>query len=464
MKFYIRFVLGLTLVIIVSSCGTSKSINTLKPEADLAAPLKYEKEVSHLSIPVSIKLRELENQTNLSIKGLIYEDKNLSDDNVMLKVWKQAPISITNEKGKLKVVLPLKIWAKISYGGNVFGMNIYDEREINLNGIATLVSDAKFSNWQLKTASVVESIVWKESPSITIAGKSMPITYLVNPALKYFKSTIEEKIDESIASSMNFQADILDALTKITAPIKVNESYDTWFKIHPIGLNATESKLSKDAVLLDLDLACYMESFIGKPANSIVKKESIKLTTVSKINEQFLASLIVVSPFLKASEIITKNFENQEFASGSKKVIVKKVDLWHKNGKIIIALGMEGSINGTIYLSGIPKYDAVNELIYFDELAYILETKNALLKTANWLAQGIILKKIKEATSYSIKPEMQLAKSQMEQYLKNYTLSKGIRINGTLGSIVIDKIQLTDQAVVATIKTSGKVLVNIDGM
>ncbi|WP_372745832.1 DUF4403 family protein [Lutibacter sp.] len=460
----VTILLGLVVLIFIISCGTSNKIETLKPEADLAAPILYDKEISYLNIPISMKLKDLAFQTNTILNGLIYEDKNLEGDDLMLKVWKQAPIEITDENGKIKVVLPLKIWAKVRYGSTVLGMDLYDTRELNFNGVATLLGEAKFNNWKLSAKTTVQSVVWKESPSVTIAGKSMPITYLVNPAMKYFKPTIEKKIDAAISESLNFQSNVLDALETVTKPVNVNESYDTWFKMKPIGLNATEAVLKKDVVSMNLELACFMETLIGKPLNDTFNRDEIQLKQVAKTKDQFSASLIVVSPFLKASEIITKNFQGQEFGSGSKKVTIQKVDLWHKDGKVVIALTMQGSLNGTVYLSGIPKYNKEEELIYFDDLNYVLDTKSKLMKTANWLAQGLILKKIQAYTSYSIKPEMETAKTQMEQYLKNYSPAKGIVINGKVDPIIIKNIQLTNQAMVVTLNATGKVALKIDGL
>ncbi|MBI9040971.1 DUF4403 family protein [Lutibacter sp.] len=460
----IRLLLILLVAIIVASCSSSKKIQTLKPEADLAAPILYDKELSYLNIPISIKLKDLAFQTNSILTGLIYEDGILEDDNLMMKVWKQAPIEITDSKGKIKVVLPLKVWAKVRYGSTVFGMDLYDTRELNFNGVVTLLGEAKFTNWQLSAKSTVQSVVWKESPSVTIAGRSVPITYLINPAMSYFKTTMEQKIDAAIAKSLNFQDYVLDALEKVSAPVNVHEGYDTWFKIKPLGLNATEAILNKDVVSMNLEMACFMESFIGKPAYETFNKEAIQLRLVDKMKDKFSASLIVVSPYLKASEVMTKNFQNKEFSSGSKKVTIQKVDLWHKNGKVVIALTMNGSLNGTVYLSGIPKYNNVDELIYFDNLNYVLETKSKLMKTANWLAQGIILKKIQAYTSYSIKPELEMAKNQMSQYLNNYSPAKGILINGKVDPIVIKNIQLTDQAMVVTIGTTGNLDLKINGL
>ncbi len=439
-------------------------INTLKPEADLAAELVYDKEISNLNIPISIKLQDIENQTNKFLTGLIYDDNKLEDDNILLKVWKDAPIKIIEEKGKIKVILPLKIWTKVRYGSSVLGMDLYDTRELNFNGVVTLVSDVSLSNWQLQTKTVIKSIDWKQDPTINIAGKAIPISYLMNSTLNYFKSTIEKNVDEAIRKSVNFKPQILDALDKISNPILVNPQYETWFLMTPVSLNVTESKIQQEAILFDLGITCTMETMVGKPLLKQFNTAQIVLKNVPKLDKEFSTALMVVSPYFEASKLITENFKGHEFVSGKNKVNVQKVDLWHKNGKMIVALDLIGTINGTVYLSGIPKYDEQKGDIYFDELDYILNTKNALMKTANWLAQGIVLKKIKENAKYSIKSDIDNAKLEMEKYLKNYSPSSGVFINGKIDEIVFQKIQLTNQAIISTIKTSGKINVIVNGL
>lgn len=447
-----------------TSCNTTKKIQTLKPEADLAAPLIYNKELSSLNIPISLKLKDIEYQTNKALSGLIYEDINLEDDNIVLKVWKSAPIQINEELGKIKIVLPLKVWAKVRYGTNALGMNLYDIRELNFNGVVNFMSDVTLNNWQLNTKTSIKSIEWKENPSVNIAGKVIPITYLVNPAMNYFKPTIEKSIDDAIKKSLNFQPFVLDALDKISVPTLVNQQFETWFTIKPLNLNVTDAKIKNESIFLDLGLDCHIETIVGKEAKKTFQKEKLVLKPVKNIADKFSASLMVVSPYLQISQIITKNFEGQEFVSGNKKVTVHKVDLWHKNGKMIIALDLYGSIDGTIYLSGIPTYNEQKSVIYFEDLDYILDTKNSLLKTANWLAQGVILKKIKENTQYSIKKDVENAQKQLSNYLSNFSPAPGVFINGELEGIIIDTIQLTDQAIIATIKSTGKINVTIDGL
>jgi hypothetical protein len=44
--------------------------------------------------------------------------------------------------------------------------------------------------------------------------EKIPVTYLINPAIKLFKSQIERKIDEAVEKSMNFKPNVMEALEK----------------------------------------------------------------------------------------------------------------------------------------------------------------------------------------------------------------------------------------------------------
>ena len=95
---YFPILLVFLLFLSISSCSTSNKIAALKPEPDDASPLVYETSPSFINLPISVKLKDVENQTNTLLNGLIYEDNNIEDDNIEMKIWKLAPISIENDK------------------------------------------------------------------------------------------------------------------------------------------------------------------------------------------------------------------------------------------------------------------------------------------------------------------------------------------------------------------------------
>ena len=125
MKFLIIILLGcFFLILLTTSCATGKKIDTIKPEPDLKVPVVYESQISFLKLPVTIELKDIETQINKNLNGLIYNDSVINNDNLELKVWKQAPILIKSDEGinKIKTVLPLKINAKYRYGAQEYAL------------------------------------------------------------------------------------------------------------------------------------------------------------------------------------------------------------------------------------------------------------------------------------------------------------------------------------------------------
>lgn len=445
-----------------NGCSTTQKIDALKPLPSDDAPMVYTTKTSFVNMPLEISLKEIEAQLNKTLNGEIYNDSNLDDDKTEMKITKTGPIRLIEKNGKIQTILPLKIWSRFKYGTEFMGMN--DTREINLNGIITMTSEVKLSNWKMSTISKIDNFEWSESPSISVAGKNVPITYIINPTLSIFKSKIAKKIDDAIESSCDFKPYVLDVLEKISVPFLTSEQYQTWFKLIPVEVYVTDAVLGKAKINMDLGLKCSMQTMVGlKPKNTFDRKD-IQFKAVTKIPEKLTANIAAISTYESASRIISSNFKGKEFVSGSRKIVVQNVSLWQKDSKIIIALEMSGSINGTIYLSGIPNYNAITKEIYFDQMDYVLNTKGLLTRTANWLMQGVILKKIQENCRYSIKENLEEGKKSLLPYLNNYSPMKGVFVNGTTNDFEFEKIEVTNKALIAFITTTGKMNVRIDGM
>ena len=456
--YFYFFCLSFTLL----GCSSSQKIAALKPEPSTNTTIAYKSTTSFVSMPMDITLAEIEKQLNKSLNGLIFEDNNLEDDKTEMKIWKTNPIQLIEKDGKIQSVLPLKIWAKFKYGTEFMGLN--DTKEINLDGTITLLSDVKLSNWKMNTTSKIEDFQWNQSPTLLIAGKNIPITYIINPTLSLFKSKIATKIDDAIEKSCDFKPYVLNVLEKMSTPFVTSEQYETWFKMAPIEVYTTDAQLQKNKIKMNLGLKCNMMTMVGQQPKNNFDRTAISFKPVTNVPDKTTASVAAISTYESASRILTKNFQGKEFGSGSRKIVVQKVDLWAKDGKMIIALDMLGSLNGTIYLTGIPNYNTITKEIYFDQMDYVLNTKGILTKTANWLLQGVILSKIQANCRYSIKDNLEEGKKNLLPYLNNYSPMKGVFINGSLNDFDFEKVELTDTAIIAFINGSGKMKVSIDGM
>lgn len=459
----LKEIIYVTLVFtLLISCGTSTKIQAIKPEAETTNTIAYTAKTSYIGLPVTIKITDIQNVLNKTITGLIYTDSILTDDDMEVKIWKAKPILLSQDKEKIKTIVPVKIWLKYRYGTQFMGLN--DTREFNLNGNIHITSSVALSNWQLKTSSTIEKIEWNESPTIQIAGKNVAITYIANPAISWFKTDIAKQIDELITKTCDFKPQVLDALKAVSTPYLVNSQFETWLALNPIELYATDALINQGTIYMNLGMKTTIRTVIGDKPSEKLNWNQLKITKVKNIPSYFNGSIAAVSSYKSASRIVTANFKGETFTSGSKKVIIENVELWQKKEKIIIALTMNGSLNGTIYLSGIPKFSSEKQEIYFDHLDYVLDTKNVLHQSASWLLNGLILKKIQENCRYSIANDIENGKKTLKTFLSNYSPIKGVYVNGELENLTFDKFDLLNNALVSFINTSGSLAVTIDGL
>nr|WP_294894952.1 DUF4403 family protein [uncultured Pedobacter sp.] len=457
----------LTLVVFglyLSSCSTSKKVQALKPLPDYSSTeVVYEKQLSFINMPVEVSVKDLQTQANKFLNGLIYDDNSLDGDNLMMKVYKSANIVISEQNGKILMDLPLKIIGKVKYGVQSFGIDLTDVKDFNLNGTIRLSSAIGLKDWKITTATNIQNVQWKESPTVTVAGKAIPITYLINPAIAVFKPTLAKLVDDAIAQSLDIKPYVLDALESFSQPTKVNDEYETWFTMQPVEIYATKATVANQKITVNMGLKTYLETAIGRKPSMVFDRNAIALKSVDKMPDQFTANVAAFAPYSYASDVVTKNFAGQKFESGTRSVTVNKVSLWGKDGRMIVDLNLSGSVNGDFYLTGIPAYNATTKEIYLNQVDFVLDSKNKLLKVGNWLAHGLILKKMSDACRFSIASQLADGEKTMSSYLNNYQPIKGVKINGKLTGITPNKVILTPNAIVAMVVASGKVAVTIDG-
>ena len=446
------------------SCGTAKKIEALKPAPSYTTDVVYDKQTSYLNLPVEVAVADLQNQTNKYLNGLIYDDEKIEDDNLMMRIWKEAPILIDENNGKLNMVLPLKIWVKVRYGIDKFGVSLYDTKEINLNGNIKLSSLVAFNNWKLTTKTQIGGIDWVQSPTISIAGKDIPITYLINPAIALFKGKLGKMVDDAIEKSVDLKPYVLNALDQISKPVQVNNDYHVWFAMQPLELYTNKAVVANKKISIVMGMKAYLETTVNSKPTLSFDKNKLILLAAEKLPDDFGVSVASIVTYDAAAALMKQNFAGKPFQSGSRSVTITDVALWGKDGKMIVALDMVGSVTGKFYLAGIPSYDSIKQEVYFDQLDFVLDSKSKLLSLGDWFAHGLIARKIKESCRYSIKDQLAQGEATLKNYLNNAQPTKGVRVNGKVNQLTPGKINLTPNAIVTLITASGKVSISVDGM
>jgi hypothetical protein len=446
--------------LILASC--KNTVKVVKPAENYVPRTSYDKQVSIINVPVEIPVSELEKQANKYMSGTIYEDKSFTDnggDNLKVLVKKYSPIKIDALENRIKITLPLDISGTYTKLGAV----------VDFKGVlsTTYVTAVTFEdNWKLKTVTKSNGYEWVKSPKINMGLFDLPVTWIADAALNGQDDYINKTIDDCIKDYVNLKELTKPAFDALAEPINVSEAYKSWFKITPIEALVTQLNAQGKKIKFTLGLKANTETFIGEKPGTTDLSKGVPMKAVKELPKDFNIGLVAVTPYADASTILNEQFvkSGYEYKEGKYHLKFTKMNLYGQNEKMVIEVGMLGSVNGDVYLVGTPYYDQTTRSIKMKDLDFDLDSKQKLLKAANWLAHGKLCKIMQESMVFPIGESLDAAKKDAQTYFTNYSPLKGITINGKLEKLETSDVYLIQNAIVTLISVGGNLNIKLQDL
>jgi hypothetical protein len=150
--------------------------------------------------------------------------------------------------------------------------------------------------------------------------------------------------------------------------------------------------------------------------------------------------------------------KTESYALGKEKINITSLRLFPAGEKLGVAVGFAGTKKGMFYLLGNPAFDNSKASLALKNVEYDIATKNVLIKTAKWMMDETIRKKLEEQMVFDLSDLMNLTKKSIAESL-NQTMDGGIKIKGTLKSLEISGWSLQQDALWVRAKTLGDIQV-----
>ncbi|MFN6049039.1 MAG: DUF4403 family protein [Bacteroidota bacterium] len=150
--------------------------------------------------------------------------------------------------------------------------------------------------------------------------------------------------------------------------------------------------------------------------------------------------------------------KTESYALGKEKINITSLRLFPAGEKLGVAVGFAGTKKGMFYLLGNPAFDNSKASLALKNVEYDIATKNVLIKTAKWMMDETIRKKLEEQMVFDLSDLMNLTKKSIAESL-NQTMDGGIKIKGTLKSLEINGWSLQQDALWVRAKTLGDIQV-----
>lgn len=128
--------------------------------------------------------------------------------------------------------------------------------------------------------------------------------------------------------------------------------------------------------------------------------------------------------------------------------------------KLIFKVGFSGDQKGILYITGKPVFNRETQQIELTETAFDIETKSALLNTAEWLFSDRILEEITKSSKQDLRPQLQQLIKEINQSLRYE--QEGFLLSGMVTSLLVDQIYPeTDRLIIRVAAQGTMQLTNI---
>jgi hypothetical protein len=433
--------------------------------------LQSEKNTSVLNLPVEMPVAELEAQLNNQIKGLIYDDDSYEDDNqdnLKAKVWKLDRIRVVGKDSTFLFEVPLKIWVSAGYKVSPLGITMSGYKDTEFSIRLRLISKIGISSlWQVHSDTDVDSYDWIKEPNVSVAGFKIPIKSMASRLLNKNFDKISDAIDAQVTKSIELKKYVEVAWNMARQPVLLSKEFDTWLVIQPASVSMTPLLVSNNVLRSTIGIKAFTQTVtsVAKPVVGPAPKLP-NLQIVDKVPENFKIGLISLVSYEEASRLATKNFAGKTFSfvKGRYNVQVTSIEMYGQNDRLVIKANLQGSINGFIYLKGTPFYDPQTQMLTLKGLDYDLDTKNTMIKTANWLLQGKFSKMMENALVFPVGEQISQTKKTVQDILKNFKVTDGIQLKGALTEVSPDKVYLTPKHLYSVVFAEGNVALKVEGL
>ena len=467
-------VLGGFIAFLLVQCGPRGSSQPTAPKENYiysTMQIQSEKHLSVVNIPVETPLVELEKQLNAQLNGLIYEDKSYEDDNsdnLKAKVWKISPIKVQAIDSTFLFEVPLKVWVSVGYTVSPLGVTLSGHKETEFSLRIRFISKMHISpDWQVVTKTTVDSYDWITEPSIRVASFNLPVKSMVSRTLSRNFEKITQAIDEQVKGTIDLKKYVRQAWDLARQPVELSRAYNTWLVVVPTGFVMTPLMVQNNVIRSTIGLRGYTQTVTSTTPPVVVDEPQLpNLQIVKKIPGAFRVGLISKVSYRDAARLAKAEFVGKKYSFNNGRYVVEvtDIDLFGQNEYLIIKAALRGSMNGTIYLRGIPHYDPVSKNLSLKNLDYDLDTRNVMLKTAGWLLQGKFSSMIERSFVFPMGEQIQEAQSSIQNVLRQNNLAKGFTLTGTLEEIVPDRVYLTPDDIYSVVFAKGKVSLKIEGL
>ena len=429
----------------LSPCsGASQSLTAERPR-DEAFRTELKKEISSLNVPNEATSEEVGKVLNQAIPKDLYKGstktRGLSAD-----ILRNGPIAVSAADNFIYFTLPVTM--SLSYG---MFETPPTPLKLKFRANPRITPDWKV-NTEIRYMGLSDLLAENTGIGpISIKPRSI-VDEITQPLQKLLSDLINRKVNEKFPLKSRIEQ-VWNAARK---PVLVDRGRNAWLKLAPREVMISPLNTYDNRIRLSVGINSFAELAVGPEPAAAPPSPLPNLRVVNTLGRGFRIALNADLFYRDILNIASPLLLNQEFHSDGKTIIIKDLDLYGNGDNIMVKVATEGSLEGTFYLTGKPRFDPTTNLFSVEGVDFDMETRSLLLKSADWFLHSIIRHRIQEKLNMDLTRRVEESRELAQKAIARVQLADHVLLRGNIKTLQLSDVLVQKDRISIQLRTEGE--------
>lgn len=286
-------------------------------------------------------------------------------------------------------------------------------------------------SWTVRATTVFDEPVFPDPCNSAAAGAD--VTAIVTTTVQSRLPVVAKRMDDRIQERSERRRGIERTWRKLQEPAEL--APDLWLSLRPGAVEAAPITGSADQrIRTSVNVVLDPIVMSGpKPPPEEGQIPALKLATT--LPDGFHLAVPVMADYPWINSRLHQQLVGQTIPmSIGSPVTITSAQLYGSGSNLIVALGVEGGVDGMLYATGRPVIDPATHILRFEQFDFTMDTKNILVRAANWMLRDRILEAIEPQTRIDLSGQIGALRRGLGNAMRREILP-GTWLDGTVAKL-----------------------------
>lgn len=382
------------------------------------------RELSNLTVTIEDSAPEIANLLNRVVGKDLYKGSTKTRG-LTADVLRNGPIAVSASDNYINFTVPATV--SLSYG--MFETPPFATR-LKFKVRPTVTPD-----WKI-IAEVCYTGVSDALPENAGIG---PLSVKPRSILEGITQTLQRNLSDLATKKLNekfpLKSHVSKAWNAAQKPIPLNKNYGAWLNLVPHDVMFYPFYAQGNKVRLTIGLTSFADLVVGPEPATPRPRPLPSLKLVNTPDTTFRVAISTDVFFKDLLNIAAPLLLDKKLGSNGKSVVMKELDIYGNGDRLMVKTMLTGDIDGTFLLSCKPLFDPKTSIFSVDDVDFDMQTRDYLLKTADWLLHGTIRRTIQEKLNMDLTGRLTQAREIAGKAMARVKLADNLYFSGNIHSI-----------------------------